>query len=435
MTVMQTLLLFLAVFLITSILFRIPMAFSMGITCVVIVILTGQPGLSLAQTAFSSLDSMPFLAIPFFVFAGALMQYSGLSKQLVNWVAAVVGRVRGSLGVLVVVASAAFGVLTGSTNATLSSIGKMLVPELVDKGYKKSYATALAAASGFLGILIPPSVPGIFYALAAGQDISAVWISTIGPAILICVGYIIVNYLRHGRREEKPTEPFQFPQYIRNMGSSTVSAIPALIMPILIFGGIYGGFCTPTEAGVVCCAYGVIFYIIQKLRKRKPAKGMWDIVVESAGMTAVICILCAFSNSAGRTLTRVGVSGALSELITAHVNSPIVFLLLCNVVFLFLGMLIDINSSILIMTPLLLPTVLAYDIEPIHFGAIMLVNLCVGYLTPPMCSSVYLMCRLCDESFTDVVKELWPFIVVGLSVVLLVTFVPALSIGVVNLVG
>jgi C4-dicarboxylate transporter DctM subunit len=252
MSAFQALGIFLLVFLGTSLLFKLPMAFSMGLTCVAMIVFVGQPSLSLAQTSFASLDSFPFLAIPFFVFAGALMQYSGISTSLVNFIQAFVGRLRGSLGALLVLTSMAFGVLTGSTVATLSSIGKMMVPELVKHGYKKSYASALAAASGFLGILIPPSVPGIFYALAAGQNIAEVWIATAGPAIFIGLGYIIVNFLIHGRNEAKATEPLIFKSFTKNIVKQTKNALPALLMPIIIFGGIYGGAFTPTEAGAVC---------------------------------------------------------------------------------------------------------------------------------------------------------------------------------------
>ncbi|HHV18991.1 MAG TPA: TRAP transporter large permease [Thermoanaerobacterales bacterium] len=435
MSAFQALGIFLLVFLGTSLLFKLPMAFSMGLTCVAMIVFVGQPSLSLAQTSFASLDSFPFLAIPFFVFAGALMQYSGISTSLVNFIQAFVGRLRGSLGALLVLTSMAFGVLTGSTVATLSSIGKMMVPELVKHGYKKSYASALAAASGFLGILIPPSVPGIFYALAAGQNIAEVWIATAGPAIFIGLGYIIVNFLIHGRNEAKATEPLIFKSFTKNIVKQTKNALPALLMPIIIFGGIYGGAFTPTEAGAVCGVYGIVYYIIKKLRGNKMDRTMWWIAVESAGMTAVIALGAAFSNAGGRMLTRVGVSHALAEFITSNISSPIAFLLLCNLIFLFLGMLIDINASILIMTPLLLPSVIAFGIDPVHFGAIMLVNLCVGYLTPPMAGSIFFICRLCDESFVDVVREAWPFIIVGFLAILATTFIPDLSLRLVHLVG
>ena len=418
---------FVIIFLVTAIVFKVPIAFSLGLTCVGMIVFVGQTGLTLATTAFASLDSFPFLAIPFFIFAGALMQYSGISESLVNWIQSFVGRLRGSLGVIVVLTSAAFGVLTGSTMATLATVGKLLLPELKKHGYKNSYSTALVSASSFLGILIPPSVPGIFYALSAGLNISEVWLSTIGPAIILVIGYCIINYIKVGKNTEKTTEPFIATKYIKNVGKQTAFAFSALMMPIIIFGGIYGGVFTPTEAGAVSCIYGLIFYGIRKLRKKLIEKKLYDITAESAEMTAVIGLMMVFSAAAGRYLARIGVAALLTEFLTTSVTSVWIFLLICNLIFLVLGMLIDINASILITTPLLMPTVLAYGINPIHFGAIMLINLCVGYLTPPMAASTFMACQLSGESFVDVVKESWPFIIVGLFVILLTVLFPQIS--------
>jgi C4-dicarboxylate transporter DctM subunit len=427
MTGFESLGIFVLVFFATALGFQVPMAFSMGLTCLAMIFITGARPLTLTATAFSAMDSFPFLAIPFFVFAGALMQYTGISSSLVRFINAFVGRLRGSLGSLVVLASAAFGVLTGSTIATLSSIGKMMVPEMVKGGYKKPYAAALASASGFLGILIPPSVPGIFYALAAGLNISDVWISTIGPAFVFIIGYIAINYYVVGRFEKKVTEPFVFSKYVKNAGVQTRGALGALLMPIIIFGGIYGGVFTPTEAGAVAAVYGLIFFAVNKFRHTKMEKSLWYITVESAGITAVICVGAAFSQAGGRYLAMGGVSLALNQWVTANVSSPLMFLLLANIVFLILGMLIDINAAILIMTPLMLPTVLALGIDPIHFGAVMLVNLCVGYMTPPMAGGIFFICRLTDTSFSDVLRESWRFIAWGLVVVTVTTLWPRLS--------
>ena len=426
MSPITALLVFAALFLITAFL-KMPIAFSMGFTCLGMIMIVGLPETSLAQTAFSSLDSFPYLAIPFFVFAGALMEHSGISSSLVNFLQSIIGRIRGSVGALTALACAAFGVLTGSTMATLSSIGKMMVPEMTKRKYPKDYAAALAAASSFLGILIPPSVPGIFYALTAGLNISKVWVSTIGPAILFIAGYLAINYWRVGRFEEKDREPFHVGRYAKNIAFSFKDALGALIMPIIIFGGIYGGIFTPTEAGAVCAVYGIIFLVIKMIRGFKPDMSIWKISVESAVMTAVISLVCAFSTAGGRILTMTGVSNALTEFITTNVHSPIAFLWFCNIIFIILGMLIDINASILIMTPLLLPSATLYGIDPIHFGAIMLVNLCVGYLTPPMAMSTFFICRIVDASFVDVVKESLPFIIWGFIVIVLTTHIPAIS--------
>ena len=430
---MDALLLFLCVFLGASIILKVPVAFGMGWGTLAVFSYKGLPYLNISQAAFSSLDSFPLLAIPFFLFAGTLMEYSGISKALLNMVDAFVGKMRGSIGVVTIIGSMAFGVLTGSAMATISAIGRVMIPEMIRKGYSRNYSAALIASTCFLGILIPPSVPGIMFGLASGQKISDVWLSTIVPGILFGVGYCIVNYFYQGRKQTAP-EKDNFSAYIKNCGFKTKSAFAALIMPIIIFGGIYGGICTPTEAGALSAAYGVIYYVAKKIRKPKETgSSLWNITVNSACVTGVVSILCIFSTISSRAITLSGVSTQLSQFVVSNVDSPYIFLLIVNILFLFMGTFIDIISSILLMTPLLMPSVLAMGIDPIHFGAISLVNLCVGYMTPPFATGIFLACKIADVKFTGVVKEIVPFIIVGLIVVAITTFVPPVATFIPNL--
>lgn len=419
---------FLLFFLGLAMFCKMPVGYSIGAATLAVIFADGMKTSTLCTVAFSGLDSFPLLAVPLFIFAGAIMQHSGIAHALIKLIDSIVGRIRGSLGAVTVLASAAFGVLTGSCMATISCIGGIMVPEMQKKGYSSSYCAALAAASSFLGILIPPSVPGIMYGLCASVSISAVWLSTIGPAILCTILFITINYFKQGRKEEKDTTPITASCYFGNVGKSFVRSIPALIMPVIIFGGIYGGIFTATEAGAAAVLYGTLFYFGKKLLHMKGLDaGFMKMTVDSAISTATICILIGFSNCSGRVISMIGIAEAIKTFVTAHIASATVFLIFANILFLICGMLIDINAAILLVVPLLLPTATAMGIDPIHFGAIILVNLSVGFITPPFCSSVFMAQKLSNARYVDIVKDVMPFVIASLVVVLLNTYIPAIS--------
>ena len=246
-----SLLMFIGTFLIFAMLFRMPVAHSLGAASLMVFITCNLNTITVGQAAFNSLDSFAFLAIPFYIYAGTIMEHSGISKTLIDWLKGLIGRVRGALGIICTLASMAFGVLTGSAMATISAIGKVMAPEMEKEGYPPAYTSALLSATCFLGILIPPSVPGIMYALSAGEKISDVWMVTVGPALIFAVGYMIVNYLRIGRKIDKASLPAALSStaYLKNLGKSTLNAIPAIMMPVIIYGCIYGGVLVGVSLG------------------------------------------------------------------------------------------------------------------------------------------------------------------------------------------
>lgn len=436
MSPLAALLLFIFTFLFIAVVFVVPVSYALGIASMVVFMAGGHNVVTVAQYAWSSLDSFSFLAIPFYIYAGTLMEYSGISKMLIDWIGGIIGRVRGNLGIITILASMAFGVLTGSAMATISAIGKIVQPEMEREHYPRGYVAALLAATCFLGILIPPSVPGIMYALSAGIKISEVWMVTIGPALIFMVGYIIVNYLRIGRHLPMPEKlEITLGQRTAEFGRNTVRAIPALLMPLIIYGCIYGGICTPTEAGALSAVYGIFYYVILWFTNKKQIKANFlTIAAISGASTAVIGLLNAFSVIAGKVITLTGVSGFLSNLITQSISSRGGFLLLINIMFLFLGTFMDINATILIMTPLLLPVATqAYGITAIHFGAIMLVNMCVGFLTPPFAVGIFVGQKIAGATFTETVREAVPFIIVGFAAILVTTLCPDYLMFFVNL--
>ena len=389
---------------------KVPVAYSLGSATLAVVVAAGMKSSTICTVAFSGLDSFPLLAVPLFIFAGAIMQHSGIAHALVDLIQSIVGRLRGSLGAVTILTSAAFGILTGSCMATISCIGGIMIPEMKKKGYSDAYCSALAAASSFLGILIPPSVPGIMYGLCAGVSISAVWLSTVGPAICCIILFMLINYFRQGRREEKVTTPFVLSTYAGNVGKTFIRAIPALIMPVIIFGGIYGGIFTATEAGAAAVLYGVIFYFVKRaMNKNNVDETFMNMTVHAAVSTATICILIGFSNCSGRVISMIGIAEAIKAFVTTHISSTFGFLIFA--------------------------TAVAMGVDTIHFGAIILVNLSVGFITPPFCSSVFMAQKLSGARYVDIIKEVMPFVVASLIVVILTTYCPALSTFIPNMVA
>lgn len=425
---------FLLFFLGMAMFCKMPVAYSIGTATLMVIITAGIKTKAMGTVAFSGLDSFPLLSVPLFIYAGAIMQHSGIANSLINFIDSIVGRVRGSLGAITILASAAFGVLTGSCMATISCIGGIMIPEMKKKGYSDSYCAALAAASSFLGILIPPSVPGIMYGLCASASISAVWLSTVGPAILCIVFFMLINYFKQGKKETKDTSALTLNLYVGNVGKSFVKSIPALIMPVIIFGGIYGGIFTATEAGAAAVAYGLLFYFVKFVTQKEELDcGFFKMTVDSAVATATISLLIGMSNCSGRIISMIGIAEAIKAFVTAHVSSVFLFLIFANIVFLICGMLIDINAAILLIVPLLLPTATAMGLDTIHFGAIILVNLSVGFITPPFCSSVFMAQKISGARYVEIVQDVLPFVFASLIVVILTTYVPAISTFIPNL--
>ena len=419
------LLIFIGSFFLLSMLLKVPVSFGLAIASLFVFLGAHMNTVTVAQYSFASLDSFALLAIPFYIFAGVLMEHSGISKLVVNWIQSILGRIRGSLGIICTITCMAFGVLTGSAMATISAIGNIMAPEMDKDGYPKGYTAAMLAAPCFLGLLIPPSVPGIMYALASDSKISDVWMATVGPAFIFMAGYIIVNYFRIGRRRPKIGKLHDsVGAYLGNIGLRTVKTFPALLMPVIIYGCIYGGVCTPTEAGALSAVYGVIYFIIVRFLNHRAGLSLWQVAAISGASTAAIGLLNAFSTVAGKAITMSGVSNYLSNLITSNISSKGVFLLMINLLFLFLGTFLDINAAVLIMTPLLLPVAKTYGITAIHFGAILLVNMSVGFLTPPFALGTFVGTKIAGAGYGETVKESIPFMLVGLVAIVVTTCFP-----------
>ncbi|MDI6024779.1 TRAP transporter large permease [Corticibacterium sp. UT-5YL-CI-8] len=379
------------------------------------------PPVALQQVLFGGLDNYALLAIPFFVFAGELMSTSGIAHRLINWAMAMVGRVPGSLGVATVAASTAIGAISGSSVAAVAALGKTLYPKLVASGYGKERAGGLLASSGAIDIVIPPSIAMILYGLAAEQSIPKLFMAGMLPGLLMAAmmaGFVIIVAMRNKIPSEGRFEP-------RLAWQATKEAFWALLMPIFVLGGIYNGLFSPTEAGGFACVYAiaVALFVYRTMSVRD--------VIRAAGSAAIlsgqIMIIVAAASVITWMLTTQGVPQAIIAWINALQLSALTFLLAVNVVLLVIGCFLDPTSAILVFAPLLVPMAIALGIDPVHFGIVMTVNLAIGMFTPPFGLNIFVAQSVTGLPAHSLYRGVAPFVVVLVLALLIITYVPALS--------
>jgi C4-dicarboxylate transporter DctM subunit len=375
----------------------------------------------------------PLLAIPCFIIAGELMLEGGISDALVNFVRVLAGKSKAGLGHATVLACAAFGAVTGSAVATTAAIGSVMVPKLTQYGYDKKYSTALIASASYIGILIPPSIPLIIYAVVAGQSISRLFLASVGSGILMTGCYLIVNYFMSnrwvqpfaGENQESGRDKGVVGEKQTGWISAGVNMLPALALPVVILGGIFSGIFTATEAsgfaavGAAVLGFGV--YRGLKLDNTRNA------LLRGAITAGVILILLGFARTIVRIFVLQGLPEWIAETTTAIASTKFVVLLLISIIFLLLGFFVDGNTNIIIMTPLLMPLAQKMGIDPIHLGVVMNLGVGIGLITPPMCPTLFVAVRLSDLRMDEVMRALLPFFFSALPVYALITFVPEVS--------
>ena len=293
---MYLILIFLMVFMVLAVI-RVPVPFAAGAAGVVGMLWGDVPLGIIPSAIYNSLDSFAFLAIPAFICAGDVMSIGGITSSLVAFVRAIFGRIKGSVGATTIIASMLFGTISGSSIATVSGIGGMMIPEMCRAGYKKEYAVSLVAASGFLGILIPPSIPGLVYALSSSLSVADVWIATAGPGVLLTLAYVVYNRIFFAKYEKPDDAGAGGHDYLRKIAARAPRGMVSLLMPIIIFGGVYGGILTPTEAGAVAVGYGLIagWLIFPFIFKEKPSASLFSVFGKTGVTSATICLLIAFA--------------------------------------------------------------------------------------------------------------------------------------------
>ncbi len=374
------------------------------------------------------------LALPLFVLSGAIMSKSGIAASLLHFVNVFVGHIRGGLGVVAAVSCALIGAISGSGLTGVAAIGPLLIPEMAKRGYPREYATALVANSSILGLLIPPSVTMIIYGWVTDTSILACFLATLGPGLLIMVAFSVVNMFMARKFPLKLDEPLKGPELVREAAKRTKLAIPALFMPVIILGGIYGGIMTPTEAAAVAVIYAVPvgFFIYKGLT--------WDSFLaagkEAATSVGAIMFMVLFSMILSQMFVYEGVPQELVSSIFAITENKILLLILINLMLFLVGMVVNDVTAIILIAPLLLPLMQAIGITPVQFAAIMGVNTAMGGVTPPYASILYFAAWIGDVKVTKVVRPAMILILTGyVPVVFLTSFWPDLSLFIPRLFG
>ena len=380
---------------------RVPIAYCLGLSGMAYIAMTGNFDMtSFASVMVRSVDSFPLMAVPFFILAGALMTAGGISKQIVQFATALVGRVTGGLAMVAVVACAFFAALSGSGIATTAAIGAIMIPEMEKNGYAKPFSAALIAAAGCLGPIIPPSVPMVMFGASTETSISAMLIGGLLPGVLLAALLMVFAYFYAKKNNIKKGGSFSPCDIAR----SFLSAIPALLVPMIILGGIYSGLFTPTEAAAVAVVYslfaGTVIYREINLKNLKAA------LVDSAAQTGNIMIIAAAATFFARMLTMEQFHTLVKNFVLGATSSKIIVMLLLNV--------------ILVFAPILLPVATAYGVNPVHFGVMMCANLAIGLITPPVGVSLYVAAGQADVPFTQVLKNIYKplaMLLIGLMVI------------------
>lgn len=400
----------------------IPVAFAFGITGLLYLFQTGDlnPN-NIITVTFGGMDSFLLMSIPFFIFAGDLMKNGGISSALIDFTRIFLRRSRGALGGVAVLASTFFGAITGSSAASVATIGSVMIPEMETRGYRKNYAASVVSASGFIGILIPPSVPLIIFGVSANVSISDLFLAGVLPGMMVAVIYMLVNYFI--TRNDKN---IMRDEHMVSIWRKLLNALPGLFMPVLILGGIYAGIFTATEAAAIAVVYGMLVgrFFYRSFRFRDIPK----IAVDSALTSATILIIIGFATFFGRLLTLYRIPDQLSQFMLGLTDNHLLLILLINVLLLFLGMFLETSAVILITAPILMPTIEFLGIDPVHFGIIMIFNLAIGLITPPMALNFFVASQISGVPFKDLIKPSLPYFYAALAMLIVVVSVPEISV-------
>jgi|LSQX01.2.fsa_nt_gb tripartite ATP-independent transporter DctM subunit len=409
---------------------NVPIAIGLAASTLLYFIISNQlPIMIVAQRMIGAVESVPLLAIPFFVTLGTLMNYSGISKRVMNFAEILTGHMIGGLAQVNVLLSTLMGGLSASNLADAAMQSKILVPEMVRFGYSKEFSAAVTAASSLITPIIPPGIGLIVYGFIANVSIGKMFMAGIIPGILMCVAQMMAVHVVSKKRGYRPTREKR--ASLREVFVAFKDAAWALTLVIVIIGGVRAGVFTPTEAGAVAVAYTVIIgaFVYRDLK----AKDIYKAIVEAVQSTGSIMLIIMAASAFAWVLTWEGVTHNITNLVVGITPNPYVFLLVINIFLLILGMLVEGSSAMIILIPLLLPTVKALGIDLIHFGIILILNLAIGTLTPPMGTILFVTSSLTGAKIDLMVRELVPFYIVLLISLFLVTYVPAISLFLPNL--
>ncbi|MFC2949702.1 TRAP transporter large permease [Virgibacillus sediminis] len=404
---------------------NVPIAVALGLATFIVVFLSGSVDVStMPQRMFSALDSFPLLAAPFFILAGKIMEHGGISEKLVQFAGSLVGHLRGGLAHVSIVTCMFFAALSGSSVATTAAIGAILIPAMVKAGYDRNFSAAVQAAGGTTGIIIPPSVPMVLFAVTGGVSIGDLFLAGIIPGIIVGLSLMVVAYIYSVMKGYKTSERQKFGQ----MGRSFLDAILALFMPVIILGGIYGGFFTATEASVVAVVYGLLIGIFVYRKITLPV--FKEILLSTVLTVSALSLIIASASFFGLWLTVERVPHMMGEYITSANLPAFAIFLMIVAVLLVVGMFMEALSAIIILTPILLPIVTTLGMDPVQFGIIMVVTLSIGLITPPIGMNLFVAAKVGSTGYESLIRPAVPFIAILILDVIIFILFPQISAGI-----
>ena len=384
-------------------------------------------GTFVIRSMLGGIDSFPLLAVPMFVLSGMIMAKGGISKKIFDVFVFFIGKFTAGMPCAVIVTCLFYGAISGSGPATVAAVGSMTIPILIKLGYDKVFATSIVAVAGGLGVIIPPSIPFIMFGMASGESVSNLFIAGIVPGILIgllLMAYAVFYCRTHGEDKEKIRKEVD---ELHEKGFFGVfkDSFFAILSPVIILGCIYAGIASPTEAAVISVFYSIIVSMF--VYRSMKVKDLWPMLVEGVKTYAPILFILAASTAFSRVLTLMQVPQTISEWILGNFHNGIVILIVINIFLLFVGMVMDTTPAILILTPILLPIATAIGMNPIHFGVMMVVNLAIGFVIPPIGVNLFVASSLTDIPIMQIARKAMPLILCFLVALVLITFIPQIS--------
>lgn len=419
----------LAISFIVLLIIGLPIAFVLGLSSLFSIYFGSLIPLTvIPQRMFTATDSFPLLAIPLFMIAGSLMDSGGISRRLINFANTLVGSFTGGLAMAAVLTCMFFAAISGSGPATVAAIGGIMIPAMVEAGYDRGFAAALMAVAGAIGIIIPPSIPMVTYGVMSGVSIGGLFTGGFGPGFVIGGSLMLTSYIlakKNGWGGGKI--PFSFTAMIKAFGE----AFWAILMPVIILGGIYGGIFTPTEAAAVAVVYGFIIGLF--VYKELDFKNIPKVLITAARTTAMIMLIISTAQVFGWIMTSERIPDAVAKSILGISDNRIVILMIINAMLLFIGCFMETNAALIILTPIFLPLVVSLGVDPLFFGIIMIVNLAIGMSTPPLGVNLYVACGVECISLERISKAAIPLLAANIIALLIITFVEPIAMFLPNL--
>jgi C4-dicarboxylate transporter DctM subunit len=407
-----------------------PITIALGVSSMVALLFLENDLVYLVQVAYSSVDSFPIMALPAFILAGALMEYSGISRRLVNLAEALAGPATGGLASATVLACLFFGAISGSGPATTAAVGMLMIPAMIRRNYDKGYASAITASSGGLGVVIPPSIPMVIYGVSGNQSISKLFIAGFIPGIMIAVGLVAVNYILCRKRGYVGTV---HTWSVRKILTAVKEGFWSILAPVVILGGIYSGFFTPTEAAVVAIFYTLFVGIF--IHKELKWKGCAKSLEACTWLTGRVLLIMFTARAFGRLLVQYRIPEIVANALLAMTSNVFLIWALIIAFLIFVGMFMETLATIMILTPVLLPIMVKLGVDPIHFGIVFVCCCEIGFETPPLGENLFIASGIGDTSIEDISVKAIPFSIVEISAVFLIAYIPELSLWLPRLFG